>query len=370
MGYFATQMTDIAGRPAMGRHRGCDAASWSDPGRARRCPYPPAPCRCLGAGGVRSQSRRNRGCLPSVDPMFAAVAEIFRRARRFRCGAERDGPGRPDRRAADRRCRAARLWCRIASRPWSGGCRAASRRPGLASTIAAPAGCAARIVRRMGTSIMRGCRMEVSEGRHPHPGGPAGGAHGAATRRRPALAGGDGRCGPLLAEYHAVSLEALAVRVVSGAEPRLTDAVIEALLNHETFFYRDFQPFRLLAEQGLGRLHAARRDSKRLRIWSAGCSHGPGGLFAGDDDRRSARSLGRLVDRSRRYRSVHHRHLAGRARGRYSQLEIQRGLPVATMLRRFEPHGDHWHAQESLRARRPASRPTICSTRRRRAGST
>jgi chemotaxis protein methyltransferase CheR len=154
---------------------------------------------------------------------------------------------------------------------------------------------------------------------------------------------------PLLAQYNTVSLEALAARVVSGAEPRLTDAVIEALLNHETFFYRDFQPFQLLDEQGLGRLHAARKDSKRLRIWSAGCSTGQevyslAMMIADRPDRWAGWSID-LVGTDLSTTAV------SQARaGRYSQFEIQRGLPVASMLRRFEPHGDHWHAQESLRA--------------------
>ena len=154
---------------------------------------------------------------------------------------------------------------------------------------------------------------------------------------------------PLLAQYNTASLEALAARVVSGAEPRLTDAVIEALLNHETFFYRDFQPFQLLGEQGFGRLHAARKDSKRLRIWSAGCSTGQevyslAMMIADRPDRWAGWSID-LVGTDLSTVAV------SQARaGRYSQFEIQRGLPVSSMLRRFEPHGDYWHAQESLRA--------------------
>ena len=79
---------------------------------------------------------------------------------------------------------------------------------------------------------------------------------------------------PLMAEHAAPSLDLLVGKIVSGEHPRLADEAIEALLNHETFFYRDIAAFRQLEAQGLMRLHAARAATKRLRVWSAGCSTG------------------------------------------------------------------------------------------------
>lgn len=154
---------------------------------------------------------------------------------------------------------------------------------------------------------------------------------------------------PLLGQYGSATLEALAGRVVSGAEPRLTDAVIEALLNHETFFYRDARSFALLGEQGLGRLHAAREGERRLRIWSAGCSTG-----------QEAYTLAMLVDdRPDRFAGwtieILGTDLSTTAidqakAGRYTQFEIQRGLPVSQMLRRFGQRGEEWTADARLRA--------------------
>ena len=79
---------------------------------------------------------------------------------------------------------------------------------------------------------------------------------------------------PLIARHGIPTLDDLVHRIVSGRSAALADEAIEALLNHETFFYRDLNAFRLLDEQGLGRLHAARLGTRRLRIWSAGCSTG------------------------------------------------------------------------------------------------
>lgn len=155
---------------------------------------------------------------------------------------------------------------------------------------------------------------------------------------------------PLLESFGARSLEALAGRVVSGGEPRLTDAVIEALLNHETFFFRDSRSFQMLDEQGLARLHAARLSERRLRIWSAGCSTGQESytlamMIAEQPERWAGWSIEILgTDLSAAA-------IAQARAGRYSPLEIQRGLPVGQMLRWFEPNcDDQWQAVERLRA--------------------
>ena len=153
----------------------------------------------------------------------------------------------------------------------------------------------------------------------------------------------------LVHSSQAASLEALAMRVVSGVEPSLTDAVIEALLNHETFFYRDVRSFQLLDEQGLGRLHEARREARRLRVWSAGCSTGQEAytlamLIAAQPERWAGWSIEILgTDLSRTA-------IAQARAGRYSQLEIQRGLPISQMLQNFEQRGDEWFVADRLRA--------------------
>ncbi len=153
---------------------------------------------------------------------------------------------------------------------------------------------------------------------------------------------------PLLAQYGLASLDVLVNRVVSGECPELADAAIDALLNHETFFYRDMAAFRLLDEQGLMRFHTARAASRRLRIWSAGCSTG-----------QEVYTLAMMIaDRPDRWRGwtidIVGTDLSASAieqarAGRYSQFEIQRGLPVTQMLRRFEQDGETWQASDDLR---------------------
>jgi chemotaxis protein methyltransferase CheR len=155
---------------------------------------------------------------------------------------------------------------------------------------------------------------------------------------------------PLLLRHEIATLDTLVGRIVSGAEPALADAAIEALLNHETFFFRDLAAFRQFETLGLQRLHTARADTKRLRIWSAGCSTGQEAytlamIFADRPDHWADWSI-EIVATDLSPTAV------ARARaGRYSQFEIQRGLPVAQMLRCFDQQGDEWQVSSGLRDR-------------------
>ena len=106
----------------------------------------------------------------------------------------------------------------------------------------------------------------------------------------------------LLRERGIPTLDELITILVMGREPSLATQVVEALLNNETYFFRDRTPFDLLARAALPKLAQRAADSKRLRIWSAGCSTGQEAyslamLFAEDPA-----AMGRLDDRHPRHR--------------------------------------------------------------------
>lgn len=56
------------------------------------------------------------------------------------------------------------------------------------------------------------------------------------------------------------------------SDSRLRARAIEAMMTHETFWFRDAVPFNILSERVLPDL--AQRQRRRLRIWSAACSYG------------------------------------------------------------------------------------------------
>jgi chemotaxis protein methyltransferase CheR len=153
---------------------------------------------------------------------------------------------------------------------------------------------------------------------------------------------------PIARELGLDGMDALVGRIVGARDKALTTRVVEALLNNESSFFRDPGVFDLLNGAGLDRLREARRDSRRLRIWSAGCSTGQEpysiAMMLREGDARWAGWTFEIVGTDVSANAV------TRAKaGRYSQFEIQRGLPVRTMLRWFTQRDDDWTIDGTLR---------------------
>ena len=144
------------------------------------------------------------------------------------------------------------------------------------------------------------------------------------------------------------TLDELITILVMGSEPNLSVQVVEALLNNETYFFRDRSPFDLLARCALPELAVRRQKAKRIRIWSAGCSTGQevyslAMMFAEEPEK----WLGWTIDVVGTDVSTA---CIDRARsGVYTQFEVQRGLGVNQMIKWFEECADGWRAVEALR---------------------
>jgi len=152
----------------------------------------------------------------------------------------------------------------------------------------------------------------------------------------------------LLRERGITTLDELITILVMGKEPSLSQMVVEALLNNETYFFRDRSPFDLLQRHAIPELAQRRAKSKRLRIWSSGCSTGQetyslAMLFAEEPEKWRGWTVDILgtdvstscVDRART--------------GTYSQFEVQRGLGINQTIKWFEECADGWRAVEELR---------------------
>jgi chemotaxis protein methyltransferase CheR len=55
---------------------------------------------------------------------------------------------------------------------------------------------------------------------------------------------------------------------------RIITAVVEAMVTHESLFFRDAKPFETLSRDIIPKLMGARAAGKRIRVWSAACSSG------------------------------------------------------------------------------------------------
>ena len=144
------------------------------------------------------------------------------------------------------------------------------------------------------------------------------------------------------------SLEDLAVRLGQPNQSSLAQQVVEALLNNETYFFRDRAMFDHLSRHVLPSLAERRQSSRRLSIWSVGCSTGQEAysvamLFAEQPLRWrdwTIDILGTDVARSV---------VMAAREGNFSQFQIQRGLGVAQMVSFFEETRTGWRATETLR---------------------
>jgi chemotaxis protein methyltransferase CheR len=154
---------------------------------------------------------------------------------------------------------------------------------------------------------------------------------------------------PLMRERGISCLDGLVAALIARSDERLADAVVEALLNNETFFFRDRQCFETLLGPALRRLEGLRRRTRRLSIWCAGCSTGQEAYsiamhFAENKARWSGWTIdivGTDVSRSA---------IEQARSGVYSQFEVQRGLPVLQMMRWFEElPGAAWRIAADLR---------------------
>lgn len=152
---------------------------------------------------------------------------------------------------------------------------------------------------------------------------------------------------PVLRANNLDDLEDLVARLMGGGEPDLVDAVVDALLNNETSFFRDPQTFDTVYRELLPRI-AATRQNRTLRVWCAGCS-------TGQEAYSLAMQLRKDVQRWQGWRiqilatDISRGAIARAKSGQYPQMDVQRGLPINDLLRWFEPVGEAWRISDDLR---------------------
>jgi len=149
-----------------------------------------------------------------------------------------------------------------------------------------------------------------------------------------------------LAAARGLGLEEYVARLAFDAEERRK--VIDALTINETSWFRDHTPYQAFTDAMLPALLEGRRLTRRLRIWSAACSSG-----------QEAYSIAMLLDQHLpegwTYEIVAtdiSTAMLERVRaGRYSQVEVNRGLPATSLVRYFTRVGREWEIADRLRER-------------------
>lgn len=124
--------------------------------------------------------------------------------------------------------------------------------------------------------------------------------------------------------------------------------VVNAMTNNETWFFRDILPYQALQKVMIPALIAARSPERTIRIWSAACS-------TGQEPYSTAMLLRENFPELRTWKvrilatDISGAVLEKAQQGRYSQLEVNRGLPINLLTRYFRRDGISWLISDELR---------------------
>lgn len=154
---------------------------------------------------------------------------------------------------------------------------------------------------------------------------------------------------PVARKYNLKTLEELAQLVRTKREEPILHAITEAMTTNESFFFRDTKPFDQFKKILLPELLRTRASKKQFRIWSSASSSGQEAYsLAMICAEETAKFQGWKIDILGTDISTE---MVERAKsGIYSQFEVQRGLPIALLMKCFSQIGtDKWQIKEELR---------------------
>ena len=130
--------------------------------------------------------------------------------------------------------------------------------------------------------------------------------------------------------------------------PALVGMVVDALVINETSFFRDVHPFVGLKDHVLPDLIERRRRDRMLTIWCAAASSGQEpytiAMILADQFPELAGWTIRLLATD-----VSSTMVARGRRGRFTGVEVARGLPPVLRQRHLAPAGDEWQVSPALR---------------------
>jgi chemotaxis protein methyltransferase CheR len=156
----------------------------------------------------------------------------------------------------------------------------------------------------------------------------------------------ESRLAPIARSIGERDVAGLVARLRRGDE-KLSEAVVDALTTNETSWFRDTHPFQAFSQHLLPELQRA--GSRTVTIWSAACSSGQEAYslamvlldWLPAHPGVTAQIIGtdisqRMVDRARA--------------ARFSQLEVNRGLPAQYLVKYFDQIGREWVLRPAVRA--------------------
>ncbi len=156
------------------------------------------------------------------------------------------------------------------------------------------------------------------------------------------------RLEPVAKEAGLASLDELAHILRTAPSGPLHEKVVEAMTTNETSFFRDVHPFEAFKESVLPDMIKKRADSRKLSIWCGASSCGQEPYTVAMVIREHFPELA-TWDITFLATDLSTQMLEKCREGKYSQLEVNRGLPAQLLMKYFEKKGMKWHIKKELR---------------------
>jgi len=149
---------------------------------------------------------------------------------------------------------------------------------------------------------------------------------------------------PLAREAGCADVDAYVLRLQVDAAERVK--ALDALTINETSWFRDMSPYQAFTQLMLPQIVERRQHTRHVSIWSAACSSG-----------QEAYSLAMLLDEHLPpgwtaqilATDISQKMLARVDAGRYSQVEMNRGLPATSLVKYFSRNGSEWEVNDDLK---------------------
>lgn len=158
----------------------------------------------------------------------------------------------------------------------------------------------------------------------------------------------ESRLMPVARKHGLKGLDDLIGTMRTRKDEALIVEVTEAMTTNESFFFRDIKPFDLLRDHVLPPILEKRAAKKHLRIWCAAAS-------SGQEPYSIAIVLKELGVTMANWKidmvgtDISHDILKKASDGKYSQFEVQRGMPIQLLLKYFDKQDETWQIKDEIR---------------------
>jgi chemotaxis protein methyltransferase CheR len=159
----------------------------------------------------------------------------------------------------------------------------------------------------------------------------------------------ESRLAPVLRQRNLNSIRELVAQLRYQPSDGLYRQVVEAMVITESSFFRDHHPFEALRKVVIPDLIDRRRNDRRLHFWCAASAHGQEPYSIALLIREHFPELIRWKV-SLRASDLSREVLARAREGRYKQIEVNRGVPAALLVKYFEQDGTDWQLKPALRS--------------------